>query len=106
MMGVPAKVVRRVSVSTVAVWLAARLALGTVGILRVSALGAGGVAALVLALVWLDLRRNDEVLLYANLGISGLAISLIAVGLSFILETLVAPPLLSVLPIPGPALSQ
>jgi len=100
-MGVPAPVVRRLCVSTAALWLATRMAMGAVGILRVSVPGAGGVAAVVLALAWLDLRRNDEVLLYANLGISGLAISLIVVVVSLTLEAVVAPPLLSVLPVAG-----
>lgn len=89
----PGPLVRRLVLTAAATWMAVRLALGMLGYVQVTLIGAAGVAVATLVVARLDLRRNDEVLLYANLGVSPVPVGLLVVTVALTLEFLVAAPL-------------
>ena len=101
----PGSLVRRLIVTAAFSWLAARLALGMLGTVTLSYLGTAALAVLVLLLGWLDLRRNSEVILYANLAVSPVHISAVLVTAALILEFVVGGVLSAVLPTSAQELS-
>lgn len=88
----PGPLARRLVLTGSAAWLAVRLALGLLGYAQVSYMGMLGVATVTLVIAWLDLRRNDELLLYGNLGISPMRMSVVVVSVALALELVVGVP--------------
>jgi hypothetical protein len=93
--GLPGPLFRRIVVTTAVTWLAVRFALGTLGVVQVGVVGTVAIALVVLAVAWLDLRRNTEVVLCANLAVSPVLLSTVVVAVSVIAELLVGSPLSS-----------
>jgi hypothetical protein len=75
------------------------LAFAALSTVHLSVLGAGLLVGLVLMVTWVDLRRNTELLLYANLAVSPARMSLVIVGLAVSLEVVIGL-LLSALALP------
>lgn len=100
-MSLPAPLVRRLVTTAAVIWLAVRTALAVLGIIYFSGIGAVGIAATVLVVVWLDLHRNTERTLYANLAVSPVHISVLVVLVSIALEIAVAAPISSLFPPAG-----
>lgn len=89
----PTALMRRLATTAIVSWLAVRVALGILGLISLSYLGAAGLIALVLFVGWLDLSRNTERILYANLAVSPVRISVIIVAVALAVEFSVGAPL-------------
>ena len=78
--------------------MAVRLGLVAVGVVDTSYVGIVGLAAVVVIVAWLDLRRNTETVLYANLAVSPVHVSVIVVVVTLLLELMIGTPLSGLLP--------
>lgn len=86
----PRPVVFRVARTSTFVWLVARAGMALLGVLVLGPLGRALFIGLVLWLTWFDIRATSERVLYADLGISPLGISLITILVAGSLEAAVA----------------
>ena len=93
--GLPRPLLRRIVLTAAVTWLAVRFALGTLGVVQVGAVGTVAIALVVLAVAWLDLRRNTEIVLCTNLAVSPVLLSTVVVAVSVVVELLVGSPLSS-----------
>jgi len=82
----PRRIVLRLAQRAAVAWLAGRAAALIVGELHMSLVGLVWFVPVVLALVWVDLRRSQERLLYGNLGVSPHQISAITLVVILSLE--------------------
>jgi hypothetical protein len=83
----PRPIALRVIRFAVFTWAVVRLTAMVIGIVGQPPVGTLLFSALVLALMWLDIRRRKERILYANLGIRPVMISIVVVVVAIVLET-------------------
>lgn len=82
----PRAILYRLVLTTAAMWFLVRLAGGALGIGLFSPPGTGVVCLLILGLIWVDIRAFREDLLFGNLAISRLAVSLVVLSVGLTLE--------------------
>ncbi len=94
----PARLIRRLARTALLAWVTVRVAVALLGTIHLSVLGIAFLAGLVLALVWLDIARSGERILYANLAVSPAAISALVVAVTLAVEVLAGAALALLLP--------
>lgn len=93
----PRTLLRRLITSAALAWLSVRTALAVLGVVTVPSLGVIALAAVILFITWLDLRRSTELAILANLAVSPFRASAIVVATALLLEVLVGGPLAATL---------